>query len=66
MQMSIGEWTQVWFGNIYGVAIWRGAGGIWEISVPSSQFCCVPSTVIFKCLKKERLRNVINVKEKFR
>lgn len=42
--------------------------GKWEISVPSSQFCRVPTTALKKCLKEkgESLRNVLNVKEKFR
>ena len=29
-----------------------GAGGIWEISVPSSQFYCKPKTALKNCVKK--------------
>ena len=38
-----------------------GAGGIWEISVPSSQFCCKPKTA----LKNKIYLNVKNIAEKF-
>ena len=30
-----------------------GAGSIWEISVPPSQFCCKPKTALKKTLMKK-------------
>ena len=34
---------------LQGVAVYeRWAGGIWEMSVPSSQFCCGPKTTLKK------------------
>ena len=32
-----------------------GGGVIWEISIPSVQFCCEPKTSLKKVLKKENM-----------
>lgn len=35
-----------------GVYAWVGVGDLWELSIPSSQFCCVSQTALnFKILK---------------
>ena len=40
----------------------RGAGGTWELSVPSTQFCSEPNTVLKnKVYLKENRGRVINV-----
>ena len=34
--------------------VYRGAESLWEVSVPSSQFCCEPKTALKKMSKKKK------------
>ena len=45
-----------------GGGIYFGAGGIWEISVPSTQFCCEPQTALKNCLLKTTIYIVMKMK----
>ena len=44
-------------GGSYAYGPWRG-GGMWEISVPSSQFCCGHKTAILKTALKKKSNRI--------
>ena len=45
----------MWDVDSGGTCAWVGKGGIWEISIPSTQFCCETKTALkIKFMKSEK------------